>query len=128
MVDESHDWNTLIEDYRLFRRDRQGRRDDRVALYVRKWIDCKELCLRNSHDEVKSLWVKIKDRSSKGHLMVGVCYRPPDQEEAVGEAFLLQLQVSCSQALVLMGDFNHPDICWNSGMEGGRQSRRFLER
>ena len=24
--DESHNWNTLIEDYRLFRRDRQGRR------------------------------------------------------------------------------------------------------
>ena len=44
------------------------------------------------------------------------------------EAFLLQLQeLSRSQALVLMGDFNHPDICWYSGMAGGRQSRRFLE-
>ena len=60
--------------------------------------------------------------------MVGVCYRPPDQEEAVDEAFLLQLQeVSHLQALVLMGDFNHPDICWDSGMAGGRQSGRFLE-
>ena len=71
--------------------------------------------------------MKIKDRSSKGHLVGGVCYRPPDQEEAVGEAFLLQLQVSCSQALVLMGDFNHLDICWDTSMVGGRQSRRFLE-
>ena len=26
-----------------------------------------------------------------------------------------------------MGDFNHLDICWDSGMAGGRQSRRFLE-
>ena len=99
-----------------------------VALYVRKWIDCEELCLRNSHDQVESLWVKIKDRSSKGHLVAGVCYRPSDQEEAVDKAFLLQLQeVSRSRALVLMGDFNHPDICWDSGMAGGRQSRRFLE-
>ena len=72
--------------------------------------------------------MKIKDRSSKGHLVAGVCYRRPDQEEAVDKAFLLQLQgVSHSQALVLMGDFNHPDICWDSGMAGGRQSRRFLE-
>ena len=110
--DESCDWNTLIESYRLFRRDRQSRRGGGVALYVRKWIDCEELCLRNSHDQVESLWVKIKDQSSKGHLVVGVCYRPPDQGEPVGEAFLLQLQeVLCSQALVLMGDFNHPDIC-----------------
>ena len=118
----------LKKAYRLFRRDRQGKRGSGVALYVRKWIDCKELCLRNSHDEVKSLWVKIKDQSSKGHLVARVCYKPPDQEEAVDEAFLLHLQeVSRSWALVLMGNFNHPDICWNSGMGGGRQSRRFLE-
>ena len=118
----------MIEDYRLFRRDRQGRRGGGIAPYVRKWIDCEELCLRNSHDQVESLWVKIKDRSRKGHLVVGVCYRPPDQEEAVDEAFLLQLQeVLRSRAPVLMGDFNHPDICWDSGMAGHRQSRRFLE-
>ena len=74
------------------------------------------------------MWVKIKDRSSKGNLVAGVCYRPPDQEEAVDEAFLLQLQeVSHLRALVLMGDFNHPDICWDSGMVSGRQSGRFLE-
>ena len=73
--DESHDWHTVIEGYRLFRMDRQGRRGGRVALYVRKWIGCKELCLRNSHDQVESLWVKIRDRSSKGQLVVGVCYR-----------------------------------------------------
>ena len=55
------------------------------------------------------MWVKIKDQSSKGHLVAGVCYRPPDQEEAVDEAFLLQLQeVLHSRALVLMGDFTHP--------------------
>ena len=42
--DESHNWNTLIEDYRFFRRDRQGRKGGRVALYVREWIDCEELC------------------------------------------------------------------------------------
>ena len=109
--DESHNWNTLIEDYRLFRRDRQGRRSGGVALYVRKWIDCKELCLRNSHDQVESLWVKIRDRSSKGQLVVGVYSRPPDQGEPVDEVFLLQLpEASSLQALVLMGDFNHPEV------------------
>ena len=94
--------------------DRQG---DGVALYVRKWIDCEELCLRNSHDQIESLWTKTKDWSSKGHLVIGVCYRPPDQWEPVDKAFLLHLQeVLCLQALVLMRDFNHPDICWDSGM------------
>lgn len=54
--DEFPTWNTLTEDYRLFRRDRQGRRGGR------KRTDSQELCLRTSHNEVKS---------------------PPDQEEAV---------------------------------------------
>jgi len=43
---------------------------------------------------------------------VGVYYGPPDQEEEADEAFYRQLTVaSQSQAWVLMGDFNHPDIC-----------------
>lgn len=46
----------MIEGYRLFRRDRQGRKGEEVALYVRKWLGCEELCLGNSHDQVKSLW------------------------------------------------------------------------
>ena len=75
--DESHSWNTLIEDFsegnRLFRRDRQGRRGGGVALYVRRWIDCEQLCLRNSHNPVKCLWVKIKDWSSKEHPVAGFC-------------------------------------------------------
>ena len=54
--------------------------------------------------------------------------RPHDQGEPVDKAFLLQLQeVSCLQALVLIGDFNHADICWDSSIAGGRKSRRLLE-
>ncbi|KAK4830768.1 hypothetical protein QYF61_013257 [Mycteria americana] len=32
-----------------------------------------------------------------------------------------------SQALILLEDFNHPDICWKSSMASCRQSRRLLE-
>ena len=49
--------------------------------------------------------MKIRDRSSKGHRVVGVCYKPPDQGKPVDEAFLRQLQeVLRSRAPVLMGD------------------------
>lgn len=34
---ESHEWNTTLQCYKLFRWDRQGRRDGGVALYVKKW-------------------------------------------------------------------------------------------
>jgi len=80
------------------------------------------------HDQIESAWVRIRDRSSKGPLVGGVCYRPLGQGESVDEVFLLQLQeVSCSRALALKGDFSHPDICWDSSTGGGRQFRRFLE-
>lgn len=59
--------------------------------------------------------------------MFGVYYRPPDQEEPVDEAFLCQLQVSHSQALILMGNFNHLDICWQGNMDSCKGSRRLLE-
>ena len=32
-----------------------------------------------------------------------------------------------SPALVLMGDINFPDICWEYNLEQKKQSRRFLE-
>jgi len=60
--------------------------------------------------------------------VVGVYYRPPDQEELIDEAFFLQLQEALRlQALVLLGDFNYPDICWKNNTASCRQSSRFLE-
>ena len=53
--DKSHDWSVAIDGYRLFRRDRRGRRGGGVALYVKKWIDCEELSLKNGHEQVESL-------------------------------------------------------------------------
>jgi len=57
-----------------------------------------------------------------------VYYRPPDQEEEVHEALCKQLKVaSQSQGLVLMGDFNHPDISWEDHTARHTKSRRFLQ-
>jgi len=56
--------------------------------------------MKNSHEQVENLWVRIRDRGNKGNLVVGVCYRPPDQGESTDEALFLQLQeASRSQSL-----------------------------
>jgi len=45
------------------------------------------------------------------------------------EEFYRQLEaISHVQTLVLVRDFNHPDICWRDNTAGHRKSRRFLER
>ena len=88
-----------------------------IAAYDKKRTDCKELPLRNSQAHVGSLWVKTRDETNKRQLVVGVYYRPPNQGEPVGVTFFLQLQeLLCSQTLIPLGDFNHPDTCWEMNM------------
>ena len=60
--------------------------------------------------------------------MAGVYFRPSHQGEPADKAFLLQLQeASRSQALVQLGDFNHPDFCWKSSTASYKQCRKLLE-
>jgi len=126
--DSSHDWNTVMDGYRLFRKDRPTSRGGGVALYVKEQLDCIELCLWAEEEGVESLWVRIKGQPHVGDVIVGVYYRPPDQEEQVDEAFYRQLKVDLQlQALVLMGDFSHPGICWEDHTARKAQSRRFLQ-
>ena len=59
---------------------------------------------------------------------MGVCYRPPNQNEETDDLFYEQLvEAAQSPALVLMGDFNFPDICWEYSLAQKKQSRRFME-
>ena len=78
-----------MDGYKLFRRDRQGRRGSGVALYVRECFDCLEL--KDGDDRVQCLWVRIRGKASKADIMVGVCYRPPNQDEEADKIFYKQL-------------------------------------
>ncbi|GAB0180661.1 mitochondrial enolase superfamily member 1 [Grus japonensis] len=79
-------------------------------------------------EPTESLWVRIKGSAGAGDIIPGVCYRPPDQGDRADEGLYRQIGVaSCSQALVLMGDFSHPDICWRDNAAEHKQSRKFLE-
>ena len=75
----------------------------------------------------ESLRVRIKKKTNTSDIVVSVCYRLPDQEE-VDEVFYRQLEVALRlQTLVLMGDFNHSDICWSDNTAQHKQPRRFLK-
>jgi len=122
----SYNQSVGMEGYRLFRKDRQGRQGGGVALCVSDQLECMEHHLGMDEELSNSLWVRIKGRAGTGDIMVGVCYRPPDQEEWVDEALYRQIgAASHSQTLVLTRDFKHPDICWTDNTGGCKQSRRF---
>jgi len=69
----------------------------------------------------------MRDRNNNGCVAVKVYHIQPVQGEPDNGAFLLYLQEICSQALILIGDFNYLDVCWGSNTAGCKQSRRLLE-
>jgi len=110
--DRSYDWSIGMGGYRFFRKDRQGRQGGGVALYVKDQLECMEICLGMDEEPMESLRVKIKGRAGTGDIRLGVCYRPPEQDERADEAFYRHIRESSrSKALVLMGDFSHSNIC-----------------
>jgi len=126
--DSSYDWNIGMGGYKLFRKDRQGRQGVGVTLYVKDQLECTELCLGVDEEPTESLWVKTKGRAGTGDFTVGVFYRQPEQGEREDEVLYRQIgEASRSKALVLVGNFKHPDICWRDNTAGHKQSRRFLE-
>ena len=61
---------------------------------MREQLECRELCEGANEKQAESLWVGIKGQALMGDTVVGVHYRPPDQEEGIDEAFYRQLKVA----------------------------------
>ncbi|KAK4808554.1 hypothetical protein QYF61_009857 [Mycteria americana] len=80
--DESCDWHVAINGYRLFRRDRRGRSGGGVVLYTKKWIESKELSLKNSHEQAESLWVI--DSPTRGDAILDLLVT--NTSELIGDA------------------------------------------
>jgi len=60
-----------------------------VALYVRDCFDCTEL--NDCDDKVRRLSVKMRGKANKADILLGVCYRPPNQDEEADEVFYKRL-------------------------------------
>ena len=86
---------------------------------MRNRLESMELCL-GMEEPVESLWARIKERTDKSDIIVGVSYRPPDQEEQVDEALYRQVRAaSHSQALT----FSHGAFQPHQHLLEGQHSR-----
>ena len=112
--DKSCDYVVATDGYRVFRRDREGWRGRGIALYIKKSIQCEELSLNSSHEQVECLWVRIRDRGNKSNLVVGVYYRLPDQGEPSS---------SCSRRLHAHSLFSYWEMS-NTLKSTGRAAQR----
>lgn len=71
----------------------------------------RELCLGMDEELAESLWVMTSAQTNMVNVVLGICYGPHGEEKEVDGTFSRQLEeASRSQALVFVGDFNHPDV------------------
>jgi len=84
-----------------------------VALYIKDTLQSAEYDELNSK-RCKGLWCKIYGNKGK-NFVVGVCYRSQEADDnEVDQLFeCFKLASIDNHRLLIMGDFNYPDINWN---------------
>ena len=78
------------------------------------------------------IWVIVIKALSQGKgkkvdIIMGICYRTPNEDGSANDMFYKQLEVSWSLALCLIGTFNFPDVCWKYTTAKNKLCWRFLQ-
>ena len=101
-----------LKGYQMFRKDREVRRGGGVALYIKQSIQAYEFQINNVVDYDEAIWCNILIRGAK--LTVGVVYRRPSTSKEQDVILHNVISHVSRNDCVIMGDFNHADIRWNS--------------
>ena len=118
------DAELALTGYVMFRKDRRERRGGGVVLYITEFIQVYEITLKSVAVCEEAIWCNIVTRNST--LTIGVVYRSPNigQEEDV-KLQKAKREVSKGER-VIMGDFNHVHIQWESLESAGGDDLQFL--
>ena len=108
----------------FFHKDREGRREVGMALYVRNTLNSYVNTTIKTDRNTESLWIDIIIGRKK--FVVGIIYRPQDLEEAASAPLMQELaRASRYNNVCIMGDFNYRRIAWDN-MTGDGCSEEFL--
>ena len=110
--------------YVMFRKDRIGRRGGGVILYVKESIQAYEIKLEREADCDEAVWCKIVSGNSK--LTIGLAYRSPNINEEDNTKIKNAIKEVSKGECIIMGDFNHGHIQWNSLESTGIEDQQFL--
>ena len=110
--------------YVMFRKDRIGRRGGGVILYVKESIQAYEIKLEREADCDEAVWCKIVSGNSK--LTIGLVYRSPNINEEDNTKIKNAIKEVSKGDCIIMGDFNHGHIQWNSLESTGIEDQQFL--
>ena len=101
-----------LEVYVMFRKDIIGRRGGGVLLYIKETIPAYEVQLQEEADCNEAIWCKLVT----GHtpVTIGVVYRCPNITKQNNEKIHDAISEVSKGDCIIMGDFNHGNIKWDT--------------
>ena len=113
-----------LEVYVMFRKDRMGRRGGGVLLYIKETIPAYEVQLQEEADCKEAIWCKLVT----GHttVTIGVVYRCPNITKQNNEKIDNAISEVSKGDCIIMGDFNHGNIKWDTLQSTGVEYHKFL--
>ena len=115
------DWKV---NYVMFRKDRMGRRGGGVLLYIKETIPAYEVQLQEESDCNEAIWCKLVT----GHttVIIGVVYRCPNITKQSNEKLHNAITEVSKGDCIIMGEFNHWNIKWDTLQSTGVEDQTFL--
>ena len=112
-----------LEGYVMFRKDRVGRRGGGVLLYIKETIAAYEVQLQEEADCNEAIWCKLVT----GHttVTIGVVYRCPNITIQNNDKIHNAISEVSKGDCIIMGDFNHGNIKWDSLQSTGVEDQKF---
>ena len=113
-----------LEGYAMFRKDRMGRRAGGVLLYIKDTIPAYEVQLQEEADCSEAKWCK----QVTGHttVTIGIIYRCPNITKQNNEKPHNAISEVSKGDCIIMADFNHGNIKWDSLQSTGVEDQRFV--
>ena len=133
--DEVDDAEIGVEGYTMYRKDRESdmyNKGGGVIIYVKDSLKSVPLTCLTDSEFNDSVWCQVERDDFQ--LIIGTCYRSTssttENNDELLKLFEKAAEYSASSHILIMGDFNYPDIDydnWNLRLNAAKDSVKFFD-
>ncbi|MGL5707699.1 MAG: reverse transcriptase family protein, partial [Aeromonas sp.] len=130
LTPEISDQEVCLPGYQLFRRDRHTKGGGGLAAYVVEGLQVSMHRNQLLAEQPDSLWLIFRTSDRNECLTMGIIYRSPNSSPETSIAINSAIHKACTSGkspVVILGDFNYPNINFRTGSCRGYEAITFYE-